>query len=173
MDTKPTDIRLLEAGKIVNTHGIRGEVRILPWADSPSFLTGLSRLYIDGVPVKVISARAHKSCVIATLEGICDIDAAIRLKNKTVYISRDDVKLEEGRFFIADLVGLRAINHNTNEELGTVAEVMSLPANNVYVIKGRQGAPDCRDIMVPAVPEFIVEVNISGGYIKFHLIEGM
>ena len=157
----------LEAGKIINTHGLRGEVRIQPWADSPSFLAGFRHLYIDGVQVEVLSARVHKSYVIALFKGVEDIDSAIRLKNKIVHISKNDVNLEEGRYFVADIVGLRAVDAVTGEELGTVSEVLSLPANNVYVIKG------AREILVPAVPDFIIETNMAAGYIKLRLLEGM
>jgi len=158
---------LLEAGKIVNTFGIHGEVRLLPWADSPDFLTDFEHLYIDGKPVKVLSAKVHKGCVIATLEGISDIDAAIRLKNKIFKIRKKDIKLEEGRYFIADLTGLKAINADTGEELGILTDVLSLPSSNVYVIKGE------REILVPAVPEFVVETNLDDGYVKLRLIEGL
>jgi len=161
------DDMLIEAGKIVNTHGLSGEVKIQPWADSPEVLTSLERLYIDGTPIKILSARVHKGCVIAALEGVEDVDSAIGLKNLTVFIDRNDVLLEEGRHFVADLIGLRAINADTDEQLGTVADVLSLPANNVYVIKGE------REILIPAVPDFVDKIDISGGYIKLRLIEGM
>ena len=159
--------RFLEAGRIINTHGIRGEVRLQPWADSPEFLAGFEHLYIDGVPTKVLSARVHKGCVIAALEGVYDIDAAIKLKNKTVSIDRDDVSLEEGRHFIIDLIGLLALDADTGMELGTVADVLSLPSNDVYIIKGE------KEILVPAVPDFVKEINIEAGFIRLHLIEGM
>ena len=159
--------RFLEAGKIVNTHGLRGEVRIQPWADSPDFLAGLERLYIDGAPVEIRSARVHKSNVIAALGDVTDIDGAIRLKNKTVFIDRDDVQIEEGRYYVADLVGLCAIEADTGNELGTVADVLPLPSNDVYVVRGD------REILVPAVPDYVREVNIEAGYVKLRLIEGM
>ena len=158
---------LLEAGIIVNTHGIRGEVKLQPWADSPDFLTGFEHLYIDGAPVKVLSVKVHKGCVIAALEGVDDIESAIKMKNKIVSIKRDDVLLEEGRYFVADLIGLRAVDAETGEELGTVSDVLSRPANNVYVISGE------REILVPAVDEFVIEINTGEGYIKLRLIEGM
>ena len=157
----------LEAGKITNTHGIHGEVRIQPWADTPAFLADIKIIYIDGAPVEVVSARVHKGLVIAALDGVSDINGAIRLKNKVVHIARDDVRLEDGRYFVADLVGLRAVDAETGEELGTIADVLSLPANNVYVIKG------AREILVPAVPDFVVETDIGEGYVKIRLIEGM
>ena len=157
----------LEAGIIVNTHGVRGEVRIQPWADSPAFLTDFERLYIDGEPIKVLAARVNKNVVIAALEGVSDIDGAARLKGKTVFIDRDDARLPDGRHFVADLLGLRALDSETGELLGVVAEVLPLPSNNVYVIKGT------REILVPAVPEFVVETDVPGGYVKLRLIEGM
>ena len=159
--------KFLEAGKIVNTHGVCGEVRIQPWADSPGFLAGLECLYVDGEPIKVLSAKVHKSFVIATLDGISDINKAMELKNKVVFIDRDDVQLDEGRYFIADILGLRAIDSETGEELGVVADVLSLPANDVYVIKG------VREMLVPAVPAFIADTNIDMGLIKLRLIEGL
>jgi len=158
---------LIEAGKIVNTHGIRGEVKIQPWADSPEFLMGFSRIFIQGAPVNVLSARVHKSCVIAALEGVSGIEDAIRLKNKIVHIDRDEVVLEQGQHFVADLVGLNAVDYESGENLGIIAEVLSLPSNNVYVIRG------VREIMVPAVPDFVKEKNLEAGIIKLKLIEGM
>ena len=157
----------LEAGKIVNTHGIRGEVRLQPWADTPDFITGLEHLYIDGAPVKITSARVQKGCVIAAFEGVTDIEGAIRLKNKIVSIARNDVPLEEGRHFVADLIGLRAVNAENGGEIGVVSDVLTLPANNVYVINGE------REILVPAIPNFIKEINVDGGYITINLIEGL
>jgi len=157
----------LEAGKIVNTHGIRGELKIQPWADSPAFLTDFEHFYIAGEPVKVLTARVHKGCVIAALEGIADIESAIKMKNKVISVKRSEIQLEEGKHFIADLIGLRAVDADTGVELGAVAEVLTLPSNNVYIIKGE------REIMVPAVSDFIVETNLEAGYIKLRLIEGM
>jgi len=161
------DIELIEAGKIANTHGVRGELRLQPWADSPEFLTGFEYIYIDEAPVRVLSAKVHKGCVIAALDGVDDIDAAIRMKNKVIKVKKDDICLEDGRFFVADLIGIKAINAETGEELGIISDVLSLPSNNVYVIKGE------REILVPAVPEFIVETNIDEGYVKLRLIEGL
>jgi len=157
----------IETGKIVNTFGMCGDVKIQPWADSPGFLTGFDHFYIDGIPVKVLSSKVHKGCVIATLEDIEDIDAAIKLKNKVIKIKKEDVCLDEGHYFIADLIGLHVINAETGENIGKITDVLSLPSSNVYVIKGE------REILVPAVPEFIVETNIAAGNIKLRLIEGL
>ena len=159
--------QFLEAGKILNTHGIRGEVKIEPWADSPSFLCKMKTLYIDGTPYKPSTSRVHNGLVILKFEGISDIDGALKLKNKIVCINRDDVKLEHGAYFLQDLIGLKAVDNDTGAEIGTMSDILELPAGNVYVIRGD------REILVPANEEFVREVNIDGGYIKFHLIEGM
>lgn len=160
--------RYLEAGKIVNTHGIAGEVKILPWADEPAFLLQFETVYIDEQPVKVRSARVHKNCVLAKLEGVEDVNAAMRLRDKVVCIDREDADLEEGAFFLADLMGLEVRDAGSGAVLGQIDDVLTLPASNVYVVKG--GA---REHMIPAVPEFIAETNVDEGYLLVRLIEGM
>ena len=157
----------IEAGKIFGTHGVKGGVKLQPWADSPEFLKSFKTIYIDDKPVKVLSAGVHKGCVNATLEGVTDIDAAIKLKGKVFKIKKSDVVLEEGKFFIADLIGLDAINYETDEKLGMVNDVLTLPSHNVYVIKGE------REILVPAVSEFIMETNLEDGFVKIRMIEGL
>lgn len=160
--------RYLEAGKIVNTHGIAGEVKILPWADGPEFLLDFDTLYIDGQPVELKGARVHKNCVLAKLAGIDDINQAMKLRDKVVCIDREDVELEEGAFFLADLMGLEVREAETGKVLGTIHDVLTPPANNVYVIRGGE-----REYLIPAVPEFVLETNIDDGYLLVHLIEGM
>lgn len=160
--------KFLEAGEIVNTHGIKGEVKIVPWCDSPEFLCDFDILFIDGKAVPVENARPHKNNVIAKLKGINDIDAAMSMKGKIVSIDRSDVELPEGRHFIADLIGLEVIHDETNECLGTITDVLTLPSNEVYVVKGVG-----KEYMIPAVDEFIIETNINDGYVRVHLIEGM
>lgn len=157
---------LLECGKIVNTHGIRGEVKIIPWADSPEFLCDLPAIYIDGKPVKIRNARIHKGNVIALLEGIDDINEAMLLKEKVISMSREDVELPEGSFYLADIIGLKVIDED-GRELGILKDILSPSLQQVYVVKGE------REIMIPVVPEFILETNVEQGYIKVHLIEGM
>ena len=160
--------RYLEAGKIVHTHGIAGEVKIMPWADDPDFLLNFKTLYLDGKPIHIRSARVHKNAVLMKLDGVDDINEAMRLKNKVVSIDREDATLEEGSFFLADLYGLEVRDADSGEVLGTISDVLTPPANNVYIVKGTK-----REYMIPAVPEFIVETNVDEGYLLVHLIEGM
>jgi 16S rRNA processing protein RimM len=158
---------LIETGKIVNTHGVRGEVKILPWADSPEFLLDFDHFYIDGAEVEVLSARIHKGCVIAAFDGVADIESAAALRNKVISIKKEDANLEEDAYFVADLIGITDIDHETGEKLGLLAEILPLPQGNVYVIRGE------REILVPAVPEFIKETNLQDGYVKLRVIEGL
>ena len=100
----------IPVGQIVNAHGIRGEVKVNPHGFDPEFLTEFDTIYIDNQPVKVRSARVHKSTVLMTLPGVDDMDAALALKGKTVSIRRTDAHLPQGQFFDQELLGLRVID---------------------------------------------------------------
>lgn len=158
--------RYIEAGKIVNTHGVKGEVKIQVWLDSPEFMKKFKTIYIDGKAVKVLSARPHKDMLIAALEGIADVNAAMCLKNKTVYIDRKDARLPRGAFFMQDIIGAKVVDEAGND-VGVLAEIMDTPASTVYVVKGET------EHLIPAVPEFILKTDADKGIIKVHLIEGM
>lgn len=157
----------LEAGKIVNTHGIRGELKIQPWCDSPEFLCGFGTLYVDSKPVQVRSARIHKNFVLVTLDGVEDIDSALPYKNKVVSIARADVDLPEGRHFIADLIGLEVRDADSGEVLGRLEDILSYPAQDIYVVKGEHS------YMIPAVDAFIKGHFVEEGYIAVKVLEGM
>lgn len=160
--------QFLDAGEIVNTHGIRGEVKIMPWADSPEFLCQFDTFYMDGKPVKVLSARPHKTMVLSQLEGVDTVEKAMRLKGKVLSIDRTGVELPDGRHFLADLMGLTVLDNATGEELGTIEDILTPPAHEVYVVRGRG-----KEYMIPAVDAFLAETNVEGGYIRVNLIEGM
>ncbi len=156
----------LDCGQIVNTHGVHGEVRIVPWADSPEFLCQFSTLYVDAKPVQIASSQVHKGSVIACFNGVDTVEQAMALKGKTVQIRRADAKLPDSAFFLADIIGLDVVDEN-GHALGTLKEVLSPSIQQIYVVNGE------REILIPAVPEFILETNIEAGYIKVRLIEGM
>lgn len=156
----------IEAGKIVNTHGVRGEVKIQVWLDSPEFMRRFKTLYIDSKPVRLVSSRAHKGFLIAMLEGVEDINAAMSLKNKTVYIDRADAKLKKGEYFLCDIIGLRVETEN-GELVGTLEDILETPASSVYIVRGEA------EHMIPAVPEFVLKTDAENGIITVRLIEGM
>ncbi len=156
----------LEAGKIINTFGIRGEVKLQPWCDSAEFLRPFKTLYIDGVPRAVASSRVHKGMLIVRFADVEDVNGAMALKNKIVHFARSDAKLPRGRFFIADLIGADVIDEN-GAPVGKLTEVLDMPAGLVYVVQGE------REHTIPAVPEFILETNVEEHFLRVHLIEGM
>ena len=156
----------LPTGEIVNTHGIRGEVRVLPWADCPEFLTEFDVFYVDGKPMEVELSRVQKTCVLVKFRGVDTVEDANRLRGKTLEIARDDVELEEGSFFVADLEGLTVRDQDGNT-LGKVTEVLAMPGNDVYVVKGDG------EYMIPAVKEYVKNIDVDAGVMDVWLIEGM
>ncbi len=160
------DKRFLEAGEVVGTHGIQGEVKILPWADGPEFLLGFKTLYLNGKPYAVRSSRVHKTCVLARLEGVDTPEQATLLRKQVVTVDRTGVKLPDGAVFIADLIGCRALDDDGNE-FGKITDVLTMPSSDVYVVKGE------KTYMIPAVKAFVREVNVAEGFVRLHLIEGM
>ncbi len=156
----------IEAGKIVNTHGVAGEVKIEVWLDSPQLLRRFPRVFINGAEKKLLSGRAQKSFLIAKLEGVDDVNAAMTLKGKTITVDRGDVRLPRGTFFVQDILGASVVDEN-GAEIGRLTDVLERPAHNIYVVQGEQ------EHLIPAVPEFILKTDAEAGVITVHLIEGM
>ncbi len=159
----------LEIGKIVGTHGLKGEVRIDPWCDDPQFLCRFKRLYdAGGTERKVISAKVHKNIVIVLFDGISKVEQADMLRGKVVYMNRDDVNLPKGTNFIQDLIGLKVLDVENGTEYGVITDVLKTGANDVY-----QVTKDGKDYYVPVIPDVVIEKNIDGGFIKIKVLEGI
>lgn len=161
----------LEAGKITRTHGVRGELVMEVWADSPEFLEQVSELYFDAEgrsPAGLAGRRPHKGRLLITLKGIDTVEKGDALRGRVLYLDRDDVKLPEGRFFLEDLIGLRAVDGNTGREYGVLEEVISTPANSVYRISDGKN-----DYLFPAVEHMIKRTDIAGGVIELLPIPGI
>ncbi len=161
--------KLLELGKVVNTHGIRGEIKIQPWCDDPALFDELEYIYIGGKRFDILKSRLHKNCVIAAVEGICDINAAETLRNCIVTVEREMLgELPEGTYYIADLEGLM-VKTMDGEELGKISEVIKTGSNDVYVLD----CPGRKPILIPVIDQVVKEVNIEGGYVLVELMEGL
>lgn len=158
----------LEAGKIVNTHGIDGEVKVLPWADDPDFLLDFDTFYIDETPIRVKSARIHKQNLLVFFEGVSGINDAMRLKDKVLFIDRADAHLPEGKHFVADLFGLEVRDADSGAVLGKLDDMLTPSTQTIYVVRGGE-----REWMIPAVDAFVLETNVDEGFIRVRLIEGM
>ena len=158
----------ITAGQIVNTHGIRGEVKLLPQGVDLDLLAQCGVFYVDGAPYTAAACREHKGCLLLRLKGVDDMDAALSLKGKPVSILRAGAPLPPGGYFDQELVGLTARDAATGEALGTVEEVLSYPAHKIYAVRG--GADE---YLIPAVPAFVAAVDLAGGTMDIHVWEGM
>ena len=156
----------IEAGRIVNTHGVGGEVKIEVWLDSPQFLRRCGRVFLDGQERKILSGKVQKSFLIVKLEGVEDLNAAMALKGRTVTIAREDAPLPRGGYFLQDILGARVLDEQ-GREIGRLTEVLERPASNVYVVQGET------EHLIPAVPEFILSTDPEAGVVTVRLIEGM
>ena len=160
----------LECGKIVSTHGIHGELKVQPWCDSPEYLCGFGELYFDkgNHMVKVVRSRPHKGMVLMTLEGVSTIDDAADLRGRILYLNRDDATGEDG-YFIQDLIGLTVKDTDSAQVYGTLSDVIETGANDVYSVK----APGGKELLVPAIPDVVIEINLEDGYMKIRPLEGL
>ena len=156
-------LQYLEAGQIVTTHGVRGEMKVLPWADGPDFLLDFNRVRIEGKDYKVESCRVQKSCNLLKLEGIDTMEAAQAMHGKTLQIYRDDTDPEI--IFAAELIDMDVYQDAVH--LGKITEVLDYPGNKVYVVKGE------KTYMIPAVKAFILTTDIAANRMEVKLIEGM
>lgn len=156
-------LEYLQAGEIVTTHGVRGEVKVLPWADGPDFLCDFSRVRIDGREYKVESCRVQKSCNLLKIAGIDTMEDAQRMRGKTVEIFRCDAP--QDLIFAAELIGVTVFCQD--REVGKVTDVLDYPGNKVYVVKGEH------EYMIPAVKTFVLDTDLEKGTMQVRLIEGM
>ena len=161
----------LECGKIINTHGVAGAVKVENRCDTPKILAALKRIYFKNGgqyrEVGVISGSVMGQFVLLKIEGVTDLDGAAALKNTLIYAAREDLPVEEGAVFIADLLGLPVIDAETGKEYGKLVDVMNRGASDIYVVDTPAG-----ERMMPAVKEFVKSIDIEKG-IFVTPIEGM
>lgn len=156
---------LLEAGRILNTHGVRGELKVDPWLDDPAVFSCLKRVEVNGTSYAVRSARVQGRFALVTLEGIDSIDDAIPLKGRVALAPREDIPIAPGTHFVADLIGLDAVDAETGKIFGKVVEIHEFPAQDVYEVLGE------KRWMLPDVPEYVEGIDEEAGCIRFHLAE--
>ena len=156
-------LQFLDAGQIVTTHGVRGEMKVLPWADGPDFLLEFDRVRIEGKDYRVESCRIQKSCNLLKLEGIDTMEAAQAMHGKTLQIYREDT--DPDIIFAAELIGMDVFHDDA--QIGRITEVLDYPGNKVYVVKGE------KNYMIPAVKAFILSTDMDANRMDVKLIEGM
>ncbi len=145
---------MLVIGRIINTHGLKGEVKVEPLCDSIDEILDLEETAIDGVMHEVLKARAYKSFAYITLSGIDNIDTARKFVGKYVYAERR--ALSEGQYYLADLLGMTVINRGT--PIGKMCDFIQTGANDVYIVKGSDG----KQILFPAIKDVIKEIDLEG-----------
>ena len=161
-------LETIKVGRIVNAHGIRGEVRVQPRDGDPAFLTRFKTFYIHGQPVSPTANHVHKSLVLMKFPGVEDMNAALTYKDKDLYIRRADARLPEGAYFDDELLGMGVFDAATGEELGKLTAVENYPAHKVYTVKGR------REYLIPAVKDvFIKSVDLDRDRMEVQVWEGM
>ena len=161
----------LEVGQIVGTHGVRGEVRVNPWCDTPDFLKKFRTLYFDASgekSVKVLSSRVHGNIVLMQLEGVATVEEASVLRNKVVYMNRKDAKIPENTYFIQDLIDCRVVDADNGTEYGVLTDVSETGANDVWHI-----TKDGKEYLIPAIPPVVIETDVVSGIIKIRPLRGI
>lgn len=162
--------QFLEVGQIVSTHGIKGEIRLNPWCDSPAFLKRFKTLYFDGEgksSVGVVSARPHSNIVILKLEGVDTIEQAQLLRNKILFINRDDA--EKNTVFVQDLIDCEVRDAGNGTVYGKIKRVSENPANNIWHIVNDNG----EEFLFPAVSAFIEKIDTDNCLALIKPIKGM
>ena len=165
--------RFLEIGKITNVHGLAGEVKVYPWCDDAAFLCSFDVLYTDRDgrnAVEVRRARIQQNMVILQLEGVTTRDQAEKLRGTVLYMDRDEVELEDGCYFVQDLIGLEVHDADTGRVWGKIRDVMQTGANDVYSV---WDAGTKREYLVPAIPDVVLETNIEAGTMTIRPLEGL
>ena len=163
---------MLQVGAITSTHGLPGEVKVFPTTDDPKRYNQLKEVWLDTgkekVNLKVERVRYFKQFVIVKFRGFDRIEDVERFVKKSLYVTRDQaVRLKKDEYFVADLIGLRVMNED-GSSLGILSDVLSTGANDVYVVTEGQ-----REILIPAIKQCILQVNVEEGFVKVHLLEGL
>ena len=163
-------LKFLEAGQIVGTHGVRGEVRVQPWCDSPQQFATFKKLYWDkeGKQAVKLRARPHKNVALALLEGVDTVEKAQVLRGKMLYVDRKDLKLPKGHYLVQDLIGLTVVDADTGATYGTLTDVSQTGANAVYHMATEKG-----EVLIPAIPDVVIEIDFKKDILRLRTMEGL
>lgn len=162
----------LEVGEIVGTHGVRGEMRVNPWCDSPAFLKKFKKLYLDENGVKVLdikSAREHGNVALIVVDGVDTVEKAQAMRGKVLYIRRDDARLQKGNYFIAELIDCTVYDaDDENIVYGVISDVSETGANDVWYI-----TKDDKEYLIPAIRDVVISVDVEEGKILIRPMKGI
>ena len=156
-------LQFIEAGEIVSTHGVKGEVKVLPWVDGPDILCEFDRCRISGKEYTIESCRIQKTCNLVKLSGIDTMEDAQAMRGKTLELYREDI--DDEVIFAAELIDMEVFCDGEN--IGKIVDVLDYPGNSVYVVKGQY------EYMIPAVSAFILSTDMEKNEMQVKLLEGM
>ena len=156
-------LQFIEAGEIVTTHGVKGEVKVMPWVDGPEILCEFDRCRIAGKEYEIVSCRIQKSCNLVKLSGVDTMEAAQAMRGKVIELYREDI--DDEVIFAAELIGVEV--YADGAFLGKITDVLDYPGNSVYVVTGEH------EYMIPAVKQFILSTDLETNTMQVKIIEGM
>ncbi|MCM1189350.1 MAG: ribosome maturation factor RimM [bacterium] len=162
-----------QVGIITSTHGLKGEVKVFPTTDDPKRFKKLKEVLVDTgkerISLEVEGAKFFKQFVILKLKGIDAIETAEKYRKASLFVPRKNaVRLNRDEYFVSDLMGLR-VRDEDGGEIGVLRDVMETGANDVYVID----LDDGRELLLPAIKQCVLEVDVEAGFIRIHILEGL
>ena len=158
----------MEIGKIVNTHGLRGHVKVEPWCDGIETFEYLDSIFIKGTEYNIESVKPHKNIFLLKLENIDDINVAEGLKGAVITADREKLPpLPEGTYYITDIIGLEV--YEDEKYIGKISDWIETGSNNVYIIKRSKG----KDVLIPAIDDVIKKIDIENKTMSVKLLEGL
>ncbi len=166
-------MNLLEVGKIVNTHGLRGEVKVVPWTDYPEVFEDIETVYIkrktEYEKLDIAGLKYQKNNLIVRFSQLKDINEAEKYKNQVLYAERDALgELPEGVYYIADLIGLEVVKED-GEKVGIINDVFNTGSNDIYDVK-REGK---KNMLIPVIDDVVIDIDIEGGKVTVRMMEGL
>lgn len=156
-----------EIGKIVNTFGIKGEVKVTPYTDDIEQFKKIKNIYVNNTLMQIQSAKFQKNVVILKLQGIDDMTSAENLRNSIIMVDRSKKKLPENTYYIADLIGLDVYT-DEGTLLGKVKDIYNTGANDIYSIE-----TESKEVLLPAIKEVIRQIDIENKKIIVHILKGL
>lgn len=161
----------LEIGKIVNTHGLNGTVKVMPWCDSAEFLCEFETLYRGKthIPMKIERAAVQKNMALVKFAGINTPEAANELRNTVLYMNREDVELDDDTYFIQDLLGMAVRDADSGKQYGILKDVLQTGANDVYEVE----SPEGRQLLVPVIPDVVLKIDFDADEIIIRPLKGL
>lgn len=162
--------QFLEIGQIVNTQGLKGEMRVDPWCDSPEFICRFNELYLEnGDIIKITRSRVQKNVAVIKVEGIDTIEQADTMRRTILYINRNDVNLDDGVFFVQDILGCEVIDEKTRKCYGKVTDVLKTGANDVYQVTDDES----KNYLIPVIDDVVISTDIDSGVILIRPMKGI